>query len=115
MLYYYDKKRSKLTSLKEGNRVYLLIKNIRTKRLSKKLNYQKLGPYPIKRKLSKVIYELNLLKHLKIHPIFYISLLELIPKLLRENAYEQEADNKLYKVKKLLKYKTKKGKQKYLV
>ena len=41
MSHYYDKKHTKATPLKEGNRVYLLGKNITIKRLSKKLDYQK--------------------------------------------------------------------------
>ena len=118
MAYYYDKSRSENPPFKEGNKVYLLGKNIRTKRPSKKLDYQKLGPYPITRKLSEVTYELKLPPDLKIHPIFHVSLLEPVPKDLRENAYEMEFENDdptLHKVDKLLNYKKQNNKKYYLV
>ena len=53
-------------------------KNIISKRPSKKLDQKFLGPYLIKRKLGAVIYELDLLKGLKIYPRFYVELLELV-------------------------------------
>jgi len=34
--------------LKEGDKAYLLRKNIKTKRLSDKLDHKKLGPFEIK-------------------------------------------------------------------
>ena len=77
---YYNKKRSKGPSLREGDLVYLLRKNIKTKRLSSKLDYTKLGPYKIVRVLGKVTYKLALLALIRIHLVFYISLLELAPK-----------------------------------
>ena len=56
--------------------VYLTIKNITTKRLSKKLNYKYIGPYLIIKKILKNNYELDLLLKVKIYLIFYISLLK---------------------------------------
>jgi hypothetical protein len=44
---YYNKKRSGGPSLEKEDSVYLLRKNIKTKRLSTKLDYTKLGPYKI--------------------------------------------------------------------
>ena len=44
---YVNKKRSKGLDLKKRGMVYLLRKNIKTKQLSNKLNYTKLGPFKI--------------------------------------------------------------------
>jgi hypothetical protein len=46
-LIYYDHKRLRGLTLKERDLVYLLWKNIKTKRLSMKLDYIKLGLYKI--------------------------------------------------------------------
>jgi len=56
--------------------VYLLRKHIKTKQPSDKLNYTKLGPYKIRRKLGPVTFKLNMSKEIRIYPVFYISLLE---------------------------------------
>ena len=76
---YYNKKRSVGPSLKEGDKVYLLRKNVATKRPSDKLDHKKLGPFEIAEVRSPVNYRLKLPKTIKIHPVFYISLLELAP------------------------------------
>ena len=54
--------------------VYLAIKNITIKRLSKKLDYKYIGLYKIIRKILKNNYELDLLLKIKIYLIFYIFL-----------------------------------------
>jgi hypothetical protein len=56
--------------------VYLLRKNIKIKRLSRKLDHTKLGLYRIKKKLGPVTITLDLLKEIRIYLVFYISLLE---------------------------------------
>ena len=66
-------------SLKEGDKVYLLRKNIATKQLSDKLDHKKLRLFKITEVKSLVNYRLKLPKTIKIHPVFYISLLELAP------------------------------------
>ena len=63
--------------LKEGNKVYLLRKNVKTKRPSNKLDYKKLGPFKIDKKIGSVNYKLKLPKTIEIYPVFHISLLEL--------------------------------------
>jgi hypothetical protein len=73
---YTNKKRMSGPSLKEGDRVYLNHKNIKTKRPNNKLDFKMLGPYLIKRKISDVVFKLQLPKNMKIHLKFYISLLE---------------------------------------
>src|SRR3954449_3255212 len=73
---YTNAKRSSRLSLLKGDLVYLIRKNVKTKRLSSKLDYIKLGPFKIKEKKGLVTFILDLLKDMKIHPIFYISLLK---------------------------------------
>ena len=65
-------------TLKEGDKVYLLRKNIVTKRLSYKLDYKKLGLFRIVKVKGLVNFQLVLPKTINIYPVFYISLLELV-------------------------------------
>ena len=65
--------------LKEGDKVYLLWRNVKTKRPSSKLDHKKLGAFLIKRQLGPVNFELKLPSSMKIHPVFHISLLEPAP------------------------------------
>jgi hypothetical protein len=58
----------------------LHIKNLRSKRPSKRLNYVKVGPFLISKRNGPVTYTLKLLPDTKIHPRFYVSLLELANK-----------------------------------
>ena len=63
---YYNKKRSEGLNLKEGNKVWLLYKNFKSRRLSKKLDYIKLGLFMIIIKILKIIYKLDLPVKIKI-------------------------------------------------
>jgi hypothetical protein len=63
-------------SFKEGDKAYLIRRNIKTKWPSDKLDYKKLGPFPISQVISKTNYRLSLPKTMRIHPVFHISLLE---------------------------------------
>ena len=56
--------------------MYLLTKNLRTKKVSKKLNHVKIGPFFVKQQKGSVNYELNLPSDIKIHPVFHVSLLK---------------------------------------
>ena len=47
--------------LKKGDKVYFYIKNLRIKKLSKKLDYIKIGPFFIKNVKRPVNYEFQLL------------------------------------------------------
>ena len=71
-----NKKRVEGPTLKEGDRVYLWRRNIKTKRASKKLDVLKLGPFKIKAVKGAVNYELYLPKKMRIHPVFHVFLLE---------------------------------------
>jgi len=75
-----NKGRSKGLDFKERGTAYLLRRNIKTKRPSDKLDFKKLGPFKIKKKLGLVTYRLTLPKDMRIHPVFYIVLLEKAPK-----------------------------------
>ena len=75
---YYNLKVSKGPDLKGGNKVWLLYKNILSRQLSKKLNYVKLGPFKIKKKITEVNYKLDLLTKIKIYLVQYIVMLKLV-------------------------------------
>jgi len=55
---YANRKRSMEPTFKEGDKVYLLQKHIKTKRPSTKLDFKKLGPFKILEKVSSVNYRL---------------------------------------------------------
>ena len=59
--------------------MYLLRKNVATKRPSDKLDHKKLRLFEIIEVKGLVNYRLKLLKTIKIHPTFHISLLEPAP------------------------------------
>ena len=77
---YYNLKVSKGPNLKRGDKVQLLYKNILNRRLSKKLNYIKLGLFKIKKKAIKVNYKLDLFAKIKIHLVQHIIILKLVYK-----------------------------------
>ena len=76
---HYDKSRMSEPPLEEGDKTFLIRRNIKTKRPSDKLDFKKLGPFIVKRKISDTNYELSLPEGMKIHPVFHISLLEPAP------------------------------------
>ena len=67
---------SKGPDFKKGDKVYLFIKNFKSKRLSKKLNYIKMGLFKIISKVMEVSYRLDLLPKIKIYLIYYIAMLK---------------------------------------
>jgi len=75
---YQNKKRKMAPQLKEGNKVYLLTKNLKTRKKSRKLNHVKVEPFFIKIVKGLVNYELDLPKDAKVFLVFHISLLESI-------------------------------------
>ena len=64
------------SQLKEGDKVYLLTKNLKTKKSSKKLNYVKVRLFLIKKSKKSLNYLLDLLKNITVHLVFYILLLK---------------------------------------
>jgi len=73
---YYDFKKSEGPDLKEGNKVWLLHKNFKSRQLGKKLDHIKIGPFKIAAKISEVMYRLNLPAKMKIYLVQYIVMLE---------------------------------------
>ena len=78
MTEYANRKRLEGPTLKGGDKVYLLRRNIKSDKPTKKLDAVKLGPFKILRKKGLVNYELELPKRMRIYPVFYVSLLELV-------------------------------------
>src|SRR6266567_5874919 len=96
---YYNKKRSEGPALKEGDKVWLLYKNFKSRRLSKKLDHVKLGLFKIVEKISEVIYQLDLLVKIKIYPVQYIIMLEPVqgnikPLIYKINIYKGQEEDK---------------------
>ena len=56
--------------------MWLLYKNFKSRRLSKKLDHVKLGLFRIVAKISEVIYRLDLPVKIKIYSIQYIAMLK---------------------------------------
>ena len=75
---YQNKKRKMAPQLKEGNKIYLLTRNLKTKKKSKKLNHIKVESFFIKIVKESINYELDLLKDAKVFLVFHVSLLELV-------------------------------------
>ena len=93
-----------MSQLKKGNKVYLLTKNLKTKKVSKKLNHVKVGLFFIKQQKKSINYELNLFSDIKIHPIFHVSLLKSAdPKTFIQNTFHFQYENENeYEVEKIL-------------
>jgi len=73
---YYDLHRKPDPNLQSGDMVWLLPRNIKTTRPSKKLDYKKIGPFKILAKIGTSAYKLALPTSMAIHDTFHISLLE---------------------------------------
>jgi RNase H-like domain found in reverse transcriptase/Reverse transcriptase (RNA-dependent DNA polymerase)/Integrase zinc binding domain/Chromo (CHRromatin Organisation MOdifier) domain/Aspartyl protease len=99
----FDKHRTKGPVLRKGDPVYLLRKNIKTKRPSTKLDFTKLGPFEIEEVLGGLTYRLKLPSFMRIHPVFHISLLEPAPASAKTAQIETEPDNE-YEVEKVLRH-----------
>jgi len=76
MTLYANKKRDRESTLKERNKVYLLRRNIKTKRSSNKLNHTKLESFEILKTKESINYKLDLSASMQIHLIFHICLLK---------------------------------------
>jgi hypothetical protein len=115
---YYNRKHSVEPELKKGEKVYLLRKNVQTKRPSDKLDHKKLGPFEIDEKIGSVNYRLRLPKTMEIHPVFHVSLLEPAPPgspPAPKTEVQQLDPQKEYEVETVLDCQYIRGKVKYLV
>ena len=71
-----DLKRLDVT-FKDGDKVLLSTENLRLpSTVSRKFRARWIGPYPIRRAVSPVAYELLLPRTLRVHPVFHVSLLK---------------------------------------
>ncbi|OQN95116.1 hypothetical protein B0A48_18806, partial [Cryoendolithus antarcticus] len=69
-------KRKNAPQLKKGDKVYLLTRNMKTRRMTKKLDHVKVGPFLIVEQRGPQNYRLELPDDAHIHPVFHVSLLE---------------------------------------
>ena len=100
---YYDQSRLQGPTFTKGDKVYLLRKNIKTKRPNDKLDFKKIGPFKIEGVISATNYKLSLPNNMRIHPVFHISLLEPAPKNAQiETNLEVETDQHTYEVETIL-------------
>jgi len=104
-------------NLSEGDPVYLARKNIKTKRPSDKLDFKKLGPFKIEKKLGPVTYRLKLPKDMRIHPVFHVALLEPAhtDTPLETSQPLDKSTEDTYELEAVRQVKWEKGKRKYLV
>ncbi|OHE99568.1 hypothetical protein CORC01_05146, partial [Colletotrichum orchidophilum] len=83
---------------------------------SDKLNYKKLRPFEIIKKVLLINFKLKLLNIIRYYPVFYILFLKLIFKNLYIKNYIIIKLNKLkYKVERVIDYQIKKKHKKYLI
>jgi len=73
---YYDLHRKPDPNLQSGDMMWLVPRNIKTTRPSKKLDYMKIQPFKIMAKIGTSAYKLALPLSMAIHNTFHISLLE---------------------------------------
>ncbi len=77
---YYDKTRLEGPRLEKGDKVYLISRNLQTKRLSRKLDFRKIGLFKIIDKISDNNYRLALPASIKVRTnVFHVALLEPAP------------------------------------
>ena len=61
---------------REGDLVWLDTQNLFTKRPCQKLENRRAGPYPVRKVISTHAVELVLPEDIRVHPVFYVNLLE---------------------------------------
>jgi hypothetical protein len=110
---YQNKKRKMAPQLKEKDKMYLLTKNLKIRKKSKKLDHVKIESFFIKAVKKSINYEFDLPKNAKVFLVFHISLLESAdPNTPIQETFHYKSQKKnRFEVKEILK---KKGQQ-YLV
>src|SRR5436305_12022705 len=100
-----NKKRVQEHSYKEGDKVYLLQRNIKTKRPSNKLDFKRLGLFRIKKVVGRLDCELELPRGSRLHLVFYTLLLEPTPSnasIQTKTKLQLEQEPTIYNVKQIL-------------
>ena len=116
-----DKVRNQTLVFQVGDKVWLLRRNIKTKRPCDKLDYRRLGPFVIQQQINPVAFCLELPTSMKIHPVFHVSLLEpyresSFPGRVQQPPPSIEVENhEEYDVEKILDSRRRWGKLEYLV
>jgi len=93
--------------------MYLLTKNLKIRKKSKKLNHVKIESFFIKEVKKSINYELDLLKNAKVFLVFYISLLKSVDpstSIQKTFHYHSQKENR-FEIKRILEKKS----QRYLV
>lgn len=101
---YYNIKRLERPRLKKGDKVFLSTRNLRTERLSKKLDYRRVGRFKVKEKISETASRLVLPKAMRLQSnTFHISLLEPAPRAVSpDTQVEAEDEEEEYDVEEVL-------------
>jgi hypothetical protein len=92
-----NKQRIEGPTFKKGDKVFLSRQNLKTKRLCKKLDNLRVGPFEILEEIGTVNYKLQLPPGMRVHPVFYKKLLEPAP-LDAELATDIELEDDEYEV-----------------
>ncbi len=92
------------SQLKKKNKIYLFTKNLKTRKLSKKLNHVKVESFLVKKTKKSINYKLDLFKNVKVFLVFYILLLKSTNSTtsLQNTFYFHFQKEKQYKIKKIL-------------
>jgi hypothetical protein len=114
---FYDRNRLEGPRLEEGGKVYLVSRNLRTKRPSRKLDFRKIGPFKIDKRISENNYALALPSTMRLRTnVFHISLLEPTPENARlDKDAEAEDEEEEWDVEEVLDSRIMKGQLEYLV
>jgi len=97
-------------------RVYLRTNNIHVKQRSKKLNNKSIEPFKIKRNIKKLSYKLDLLKEMRIHPVFHAFMLQCCNQFIPLQTIKTSVESdKEYQVENILEKQMVSGKAHYLV
>src|SRR5947209_19587675 len=90
---FYDKNRLEGPRLERGDMVYLISRNLRIKRPSRKLDFKKIGPFKIEERVSDNNYRLSIPTTIRIRTnVFHISLLELVLRTTRPDSTIEAED-----------------------